>query len=79
MKQIIAAAATVIVLTAAAFAGQAEGKVESVDPASGTITLDNGASYVVSGDVTIDNLAPGDSVMVTFEDGSNTATAVEKM
>lgn len=79
MKKLIIAAATVAAFTTAAFAGQMEGKVQSVDESSRTIMLEDGSSYVAADGVAIEELAEGDSVVVTYDDGTNNATAVEKM
>lgn len=78
MKKVLVSIAALAALTATAFAGQVEGEVQSVDAATRTIILSDGASYVAAEDVAIDGLAAGDMVTVTFEDGTTTATAVEK-
>ncbi len=79
MKKLIITAAAIAAFATGAFAGTMEGKVQSVDPATRTIVLEDGSSYVAADDVAIDELAAGDSVMVTYDDGTNNATAVEKM
>ena len=79
MKKLIIAAATIAAFSTAAFAGQMEGKVQSVDTSSRMIMLEDGSSYVAADGVAIEELAEGDSVVVTYDDGTNNATAVEKM
>lgn len=79
MKKLIIAAATIAAFSTAAFAGQMEGKVQAVDEATRTIMLEDGSSYVAADGVAIEELAAGDAVVVTYDDGTNNATAVEKM
>ena len=78
MKNVFVAAAALIALTATAFAGQVEGEVQSVDTATRTITLADGTNYVAAEGVAIEELAAGDMVSITFDDGTTNATAVEK-
>lgn len=77
MNKILVAVAATFAFAGAAFAGEVEGTVKSVDPTSRTITLDDGTSFVVAQNVTIDALATGAKVKVTFDDGTANATAVE--
>ncbi len=79
MKKLIIAAATIAAFSTAVFAGEMEGKIQSVDQSTRTIVLEDGSSYVAAEGVAIEELAEGDSVVVTFDDGTNNATAVEKM
>lgn len=79
MRKLIVTAAAIAAFTTGAFAGVMEGKVQSVDPATRTIVLEDGSSYVAGDGVAIEELAAGDAVMVTYDDGTNNATAVEKM
>jgi len=78
MKKVLVSVAALAALTASAFAGQVEGKVQSVDAATRTITLEGGAAYVAAADVAIEGVAAGDTVSITFDDGTTNATAVEK-
>lgn len=61
----------------AAYAAEVEGAVASVDPATRTITLEDGTSYVAAEGVVLDAITTGSTVKVTFEDGTTNATAVE--
>lgn len=78
MKNVLATIATLAALTGAAFAGEAMGTVQSVDPATRTITLEDGSNYVAAEGVAIEGLAAGDQVSITFDDGTTNATAVTK-
>jgi hypothetical protein len=78
MKKVLVTVAALAAFTATAFAGQVEGKVQAVDAAARTITLEDGSSYVAAEGVAIDALAAGDTVAITFDDGTTNATAVEK-
>ena len=62
----------------AASADEASGKIESVDPGSRTIMLDDGNTYTVSEGVAIEGLQPGTEVTVSFEeqDGQRVASEV---
>ncbi len=61
-------------------AEEAQGTVEAVDPATGTIILDDGQTYSAADGVSIEGLQPGDTVTVSFEveGDKNMATAVTK-
>ncbi|HEX6092163.1 MAG TPA: DUF1344 domain-containing protein [Dongiaceae bacterium] len=63
----------------AALAEEAMGKIQAVDPATRTLTLEDGSSYILGEAVAIDSLAPGSDVTVSFEekDGQKTATEVK--
>ena len=82
MQKMIAAvsAAAMLAFAGAAFAEEASGAVELVDPATGTIILQDGTTYTVADGVSIEELQPGDTVTVSFEvqDDKNMATSVTK-
>ncbi|GAB4355522.1 MAG: hypothetical protein Kow0026_14740 [Oricola sp.] len=81
MKKLVSAALAGVMLTGsvfAALAGESEGVVASVDPATRTITLEDGSAWTAADGVDIEALAAGDTVKVTYEDGTTTVTAVEK-
>ena len=65
---------------AAASADEIAGRVAAIDQDAQTITLENGMSFVVNENVSIENLKQGDEVLVTFEkeEGENVATGVER-
>jgi Cu/Ag efflux protein CusF len=62
----------------AALAAEASGKIQAVDPATRTLTLEDGTSYILGDGVAMDALQPGTDVTVSFEeaDGQKTATQV---
>ena len=61
-----------------ALAEEAMGKVQAVDPATRTLTLEDGSSFILGEAVAIDTLQPGTDVTVSYEekDGQKTATTV---
>lgn len=72
--------ATLVASTAfigAAYAGEAQGTIASVDPATRTVVLEDGSSYVAAEGVALDALTAGANVTVTFDDGTTNATAIE--
>ncbi len=74
------------ILTAVAFlsfagfaqADEASGKVQSVDPAAGTLMLEDGTTFTVAEGVAIDALQPGQEVTVSYEeaDGQKKAMSI---
>jgi len=69
MRKFILAAASVALLAsgATAFAAeQIEGKVQSVNPTSGTLVLQSGQSFQFQNGAQLYGLAPGDAVGVTY-------------
>jgi Cu/Ag efflux protein CusF len=78
MKKVFVSIAALAALTASAFAGEVTGQVQSVDAATRTITLADGTTYTAAEGVSLEGLAAGDNVTVTFEDGTTNATAVTK-
>ncbi|MFZ2101887.1 MAG: DUF1344 domain-containing protein [Oricola sp.] len=81
MKKLVTAALAGVMLAGtafAAFAGEAEGVVASIDEATRTITLEDGTAYVVAEGVDLAAVVAGDKVKVIFDDGTTNATAVEK-
>lgn len=77
MKKLLVTAVASLGFIAAAFAGTAEGVVQSVDPATRTITLEDGQAFVAADAVDLGSIEPGASVMVSYDDGTNTATDVK--
>jgi translation initiation factor IF-1 len=77
MKNILATAIASLAFIGAAYAATVEGVVQSVDPATRTVTLEDGTSVVAAEGVAIEELAPGAKVTVTLEDGTTNATAIE--
>ena len=80
MKKIMGLAlALTLSLTLSAVAAEKGGTVKTVDPATGTFTLEDGTQLSVStGQV---NLQPGDQVLAAYEtkDGKNVVTEVNRV
>ena len=76
---------TLVAISVAAFLGtagsalaeEAKGKIQAVDPAAKTITLEDGTTYTLAEGVMVDTLQPGTEVTVSFDekDGTKTASA----
>ncbi|HEV8639910.1 MAG TPA: DUF1344 domain-containing protein [Methylomirabilota bacterium] len=64
---------------AGAWAGEIEGKIQTLDTSDRTIVLDNGTTLSVAEGVSMDMLKQGADVKVSYEerDGKNIATSVE--
>jgi Cu/Ag efflux protein CusF len=74
------AAALLAVSSFSALAAEVTGAITAVDPAAGTVTLDDGNTYVLPADFDIASLQAGAMVKITYEDqnGQLTITAVEQ-
>jgi hypothetical protein len=74
------AAALLAVSSFAALAAEVTGAITAVDPAAGTVTLDDGNTYVLPADFDIASLQAGAMVKITYEevDGKLAITAVEQ-
>jgi hypothetical protein len=82
MKKLVSAALAGALITGsafAAFAGEGEGVVATVDEATRSIMLEDGSVWTAADDIDLTALAAGDAIKVTYEDGTTTVTAVEKM
>ena len=55
---------------------QIQGVVKAFDETTKTVTLEDGSAYVLADGVTVEGLAAGKRVQVTFDDASKAATAV---
>ena len=76
MKKFVCLLIATAAMVATAYAGEASGAVKSFDAASKTITLEDGAAYVLADGVAADGIVAGAKVKVTFDDASKAATAV---
>jgi hypothetical protein len=76
---VIALLCALFAVAAPALAGEMEGKIQSVNAADRTITLDNGATLVLGDGISADGLKEGDQVTVSFDerDGKQVATSVD--
>ena len=76
MKKFVAMLFASAAMVATAYAGQIQGVVKAFDEATKTVTLEDGSAYVLADGVTVEGLAAGKKVQVTFDDASKAATAV---
>ena len=76
----VLATAAALAFASAASAEEISGTVVSINSEAQTITLDNGMTFSLSEDVSIEGLAPGQTVKVMYEsrDSGNIATGVER-
>jgi hypothetical protein len=77
MKKILATAAASLAFIGAAYAATVEGVVQSVDPQTRTVTLEDGKSFVAPESASIDALTAGTKIRVTVDDSTGAITAVE--
>lgn len=77
MKNFAAAVFATVALTTVAFAAEMEAVVKAYDPATKTVTLEDGTSWVLAEGVDAAALVAGAKVMVTVDDASKTVTAVK--
>ncbi|WP_269930587.1 DUF1344 domain-containing protein [Aminobacter sp. HY435] len=78
MNKILATTIASLAFIGAAYAADVEGTVQSVDPATRSITLEDGKTYVVPESISVEGLAAGAKVKVTVDDTSGAVTAIEK-
>jgi len=80
MNKLIApfAAIAFVFSIAIAQADATGGKIATVDPAAGSITLEDGTTFTIAEGVSMDGLEPGTEVTVSYEeqDGQLIATEV---
>ena len=77
MKKTIATALASLAFIGAAYAATVDGVVQSVDPATRTVTLEDGKTYKAADDVSLEALAAGTKVTVTVDDTTGDATGIE--
>lgn len=80
MKKLMIAASAAALLAAssfAAFAAEVQGSITSIDAAAGTVTLDDGNTYVLPADFDVAALSQGEKVTLTVSDDGKTITNVE--
>ncbi|MDP1701039.1 MAG: DUF1344 domain-containing protein [Aestuariivirga sp.] len=76
MKKFVALLIASSAMVATAYAGQIQGVVKAFDPASKTVTLEDGSAFVLAEGVMADGITAGTTVQVTFDDTSKAATEV---
>jgi NADPH-dependent 2,4-dienoyl-CoA reductase/sulfur reductase-like enzyme len=76
MKRIAATLAATVALASAAWAAEMEAVVKSFDPATKTVTLEDGTTWTVADGLDAALLATGTKIMVTVDDATKTVTAI---
>jgi len=76
----VSAAALLVVSSLSALAAEVTGSIMAVDPAAGTVTLDDGNTYLLPADFDVAALTAGAMVTITYEevDGQMQITEVEQ-
>ena len=76
MRKVLAALVASLAITAAAAAGDADGKIKSVDAEKMTIVLDDGKTYRLPAEMDMSAIAEGVEVIIAYEakDGVNQIT-----
>lgn len=77
MKKLLLTAVASLALLGTAFAATVEGVVQSVDPSTRMVTLEDGKSFVAPEATAIDTLTAGTKIKVTVDDSSGAVTEVE--
>ena len=67
MRSLTGALAAVLLFSAAAFAAEAEGTIQSVDRDNLTITLENGRSYKLPGEFDVEAIQEGMHVLLAYD------------
>lgn len=79
MRILIGAVAATLLISTAAFAGQTEGLIKKVDKDTLTLTLDDGKSYKLNGEMDLDSLKEGMDIVIAYDvtNGENVVTDME--
>jgi hypothetical protein len=67
MRILIGAIAAAFMLSNAAFAAEVEGQIKAIDRDNLTITLDDGKSYKLPGELDVDYLKEGMNVLFAYD------------
>lgn len=82
MKRLVSATLATALVSASAFAalaGVSEGVVAGVDLNARTVILQDGTAWQAGADVDLSQVEIGDTIQVTYDDGTMQLTAVEKV
>ncbi|MEO9340152.1 DUF1344 domain-containing protein [Mesorhizobium sp. SB112] len=77
MKKILATTIASLAFIGAAYAATVEGVVQGVDPATRTVTLQDGQSFVAPENVAIDAMTEGTKIVISVDDATGAITGVE--
>ncbi len=77
--RILPAVIATLFISTAAFAAEAEGKVQKLDPEAQTITLDDGKAYKLPGEFDIATLHEGMDILLAYDkvNGENLITDMQ--
>lgn len=78
MKKTLATAAALLALVGSAYAATVAGKIEAIDPATKSITLDDGKIYQLPQEASLTHLKVGAKVNVTVDDKTGMVTSITK-
>ena len=77
MKKILATTLASLGFIGMAYAADVEGVVQTVDPATRTVTLEDGKSFVAPEGFAVEQLQPGAKINVTVDDTTGAVTGIE--
>lgn len=77
MRKVLATIAATAFLAVAAYAGEVQGVVQSVDTENRIITLEDGTQITADAAVDLEALASGDKVTITIDDTTTSAVNVQ--
>lgn len=67
MRNVVSALGLLLLATAPALAGQTEGRIKAVDEEKLTITLEDGKTYKLPGEVDLSGIEPGTEIVINFD------------
>ncbi|MCF6321925.1 MAG: DUF1344 domain-containing protein [Rhizobiaceae bacterium] len=79
MRMLLATLVASIAFVGAAFAGEVEGTVQSVDMGTMSVVLEDGSEYKIGEGVSLDGIAAGTAVKINFDDDTKTIVTIDKM
>lgn len=79
MRGVLGALIAVFALSVTAFAAETEGKIKSIDKDKMTITLSDGKSYKLPGEVDVEGLDAGMQILIAYDkvNGENMITDMQ--
>jgi Cu/Ag efflux protein CusF len=79
MRTLIGAMIATLTLSGAAYAAEVEGQIKKVDVDRLTITLDNGKSYKLPGELDVSTLKEGMEIVLAYDEvgGENVITDMD--
>ncbi len=79
MRNLISAVCVAFLMTSAAFAAEAEGKIKSIDTDNLTITLEDGKAYKLPGEFDMESIKEGMEVLLAYDtiEGQNLITDMQ--